>query len=790
MPMATSLSYLHFFTQVLCAMRDMLLGTFRIDGCPHMFEKFLFACFFLLFTGSASAATEQLQQVVGSMDELKNLIDIIWLAASAALVFIMQAGFCALETGVVRKKNTLNVAIKNVTDLLVAVVSFWLVGYAFMFGDSLSGFIGTSGFGLEGVTSEYDLMFFVFQAMFVGTAATIMSGALAERVKFFGYLLAAAVLSVIIYPAVGHWVWATDGWLLQQGFIDFAGSTVVHSTGAWMALAGAIVLGPRLGRFNPDGSVNELHPHDLLLTTVGVFFLWFGWFGFNGGSVLHAEQSIAHVLVNTSLAAGAGGVINLIFTHWHSTKIQIQPILNGIIGGLVAITASAHIVSSGDAIVIGMIGGIVTTVAERLILHVWKIDDPVGAIAAHGFAGAWGTIAVALFADETQLTMSRMDQLLVQVEGVVVVFAWTFLLGLFLFGFLKSIGMLRVSEAAEIEGLNTAEHGAVTTWLETLQTMNRIVESQDLTMRIDVEPGSEAGEVAHCFNRLMEQFQGNIEVIQKTSNQVDELANRLKNFTEQTEARISAQAQSSLEIEQSVVELKQQCETMNEEAESVEQASQGADAEMGSTSQIISMTNTAIETMMKTVNTIAVTLSELDQSANNVGGVTALITEIAEQTNLLALNAAIEAARAGESGRGFAVVANEVRNLASKTKLATEEIDDHIKSLQQQTRVARDIAQKGREQGEQSTGAIAMTGMAFNAIQEAVSGVKKLNQELSDNIQLQLDSTKAIHLSILEINKLAHESNDELKLLVNDGELMSEMTQSMRNIVERYKVIH
>jgi Amt family ammonium transporter len=722
--------------------------------------------------------------------DVKAILDIVWLAVAASLVFLMQAGFCLLESGAVRQKNTLNVAIKNISDMIAAVTVFWAVGYALMFGDSWAGFVGTTAFGLKGVEENYDFMFFVFQAMFVGTAATIMAGAVAERMQYMGYLIATIVLAAFIYPVVGHWVWSADGWLYTSGFIDFAGSTVVHSVGAWVALAGVIVTGARIGRFNPDGSVNKINGHDLLLSTVGVMLLWFGWFGFNGGSLLEASEDIGLVLINTVLAAAAGGFTNLFVANVKGEKVHILPVINGVLGGLVAITAGAAVVDPFYAGVIGSVGGLVVLMGSHVMLHVFKLDDVVDAISVHGFAGVWGTIALALFAPVERLSHSRLDQVLVQMQGIVVIFFWTFILSLVLFHLIKMLGALRVSEPHELEGLNTSEHGEETVWLETLRTMNYITESRDMTRRVPIEIGTEAGEIAKCFNGLMDQFQQNLTVIQETSSKVDDLAQHIRLFSESTEDRIAAQAQSSLEIEQSVVELKQQSETMHDEADSVSTASQSADAEMGSTSTIISMTSSAINNMMETVNKIADTLSELDGLANNVGGVTSLITEIAEQTNLLALNAAIEAARAGESGRGFAVVANEVRNLASKTKLATEEIDDHIKGLQKQTKLAREIAQQGREEGEQSTGAISMTGMAFEAIKEAVSGVKQLNESLSQNIELQVESTRAIHTSILEINKLAHESNDELKTLMADGETMAGLTEAMQDVVSGYKVVH
>ncbi|MFW6191271.1 MAG: methyl-accepting chemotaxis protein [Thiohalospira sp.] len=303
----------------------------------------------LVVTPAASAAEATVQEH----------LDLVWILVSAALVFLMQAGFAALETGMVRAKNTINVAIKNAGDFIAASLLFWLTGYALMFGPSLAGWWGTGGFALAGVTEPADLAFFLFQLVFAGTAATIVSGAVSERMRFKSYIVVSAFVSGFIYPVSGHWVWGDGGWLADAGFVDFAGSTVVHALGGWVGLAGAMLLGPRLDRFDDHGEPREIPPHNLLLTTLGVFILWFGWFGFNGGSTLVADGSIAGVLVNTTLAAAAGGMAAMLASQAVNGDVVVPRVLNGILGGLVGITAGAAVVGPAGAVFLGAGGGLV-----------------------------------------------------------------------------------------------------------------------------------------------------------------------------------------------------------------------------------------------------------------------------------------------------------------------------------------------------------------------------------------------------------------------------------------------
>ncbi len=374
------------------------------------------------------------------------------LVVATALVFFMQAGFACLETGFVRSKNAINVIMKNYSDMAFGILLYWAIGYAFMYGANATGWIGTSGFFFEGQGGN-SYIGFLYQAMFAATAATIVSGSVAERTKYGSYLIAAMLITGIIYPISGSWIWG-GGWLSERGFIDFAGSTAVHSLGAWAALAAIQILGPRLGRFGRDGEVRDVPGHNLPLVALGAFILWFGWFGFNGGSIVDGEHDIGLVLVNTFLSASAGVAGSLAFM-----KIQNQPVLmtrtvNGGLAGLVAITAGAATMSPGFAILTGLMGGLVAVLGENFLLK-RGLDDVVGAIPVHGFAGAWGTLAAGLFYAGDLFDLSRG---FVQVQGVFAIFIWGYGASWIVFKLIdKTIG-LRAPSLHEQRGLDFTEH--------------------------------------------------------------------------------------------------------------------------------------------------------------------------------------------------------------------------------------------------------------------------------------------------------------------------------------------
>mgnify|MGYP002634370419 CR=1 FL=1 len=401
-------------------------------------------------------------------------LDIVWVLFATALVFLMQAGFAMLEAGATRAKNAANIIMKNVMDVSIGSLVFWMVGFGFMFGANKSGWIGTSNFFLSDIdpatdSGMFDFAFFIFQTVFAATAATIISGAVSERTKFAAYLIYTVAVTAFIYPIFGSWVWG-GGWLSElgdNGFMDFAGSTVVHSVGGWAALAGAIVVGPRLGKYTAGKSPVAIPGHSITLAALGVFILWFGWFGFNAGSTVSGNTGlIAIIAVTTNLAAAAGGVAALTLSYLLWKRFDASMTLNGVIGGLVAITAGTANMSPAMAALTGLIGGMVVVGAIVLLDRKLKVDDPVGAIAVHGFAGAWGTIAVGLFASATYGGVDGLffgggvGQLLVQLTGVAAAFLFVFPTSFIVFKVIDMTIGMRASDEDQIRGLDISEHQA------------------------------------------------------------------------------------------------------------------------------------------------------------------------------------------------------------------------------------------------------------------------------------------------------------------------------------------
>ena len=401
------------------------------------------------------------------MNDPQQGLDFLWIIICSALVFFMQAGFLCLESGLTRRKNSINVAIKNLADFCLTTVVFWVVGFGLMFGATRDGWFGTSEFVLDfSLQSPFFSVFFLFQVMFCGAAVTIMSGAIAERMKFSSYLIVTVAVSALIYPGFGHWAWAglsdgeTNGWLNSLGFVDFAGSTVVHSVGGWMSLAVLLIIGPRRGRFAADGTPQKIHPSNLPLATLGTVFLFIGWLGFNGGSTLALNDQVANVLVNTVVAGSVGAVSAGLLGYAIQNRLNVTQFMNGCLGGLVAVTANAFAVTTPVAALIGLVGGMIVIGVEELLEH-YRIDDAVGAIPVHLGAGIWGTLAVGLYGDLDILGtgLTRMEQVSVQLLGVVVCGLWVFGIGYILMKAVNRVYPLRVSAEHEDIGLNLAEHG-------------------------------------------------------------------------------------------------------------------------------------------------------------------------------------------------------------------------------------------------------------------------------------------------------------------------------------------
>ena len=409
---------------------------------------------------------------------VQSNLNVVWTLVAAILVFTMQAGFALVETGFTRAKNAANIMMKNLMDFAAGSLAFYVLGAALMFGATkLGGALGWGGLGMPGLAEgegSWNWTFLFFQTMFAATAATIVSGAVAERIEFKSYLIYSILVSAVVYPVSGHWMWGglagegSAGWLEGLGFHDFAGSTVVHSVGGWIALAGAIALGPRIGKYRHDGTANPIPGHSLVLGTLGVFLLWIGWFGFNPGSYTEGVGSIGRVAMTTNLAACAGTVAALATAWAIMGKPDLTMALNGSLAGLVAITAPCDLVTANASIVIGLVAGVLV-VLSVFALDKAHVDDPVGAVSVHCVNGVWGTLAVGLFAapvaagygnDAPGLLYGGGFRLLgVQALGALCTAAWAFGTGSAIFFALRKAHILRVPAKTELKGLDLVEHG-------------------------------------------------------------------------------------------------------------------------------------------------------------------------------------------------------------------------------------------------------------------------------------------------------------------------------------------
>lgn len=423
-----------------------------------MLKRFAPLVLVLLAASSSTAVAQEAADAAAAAEAAQTHLDYVWTILAAALVFFMQAGFALLETGFTRAKNAVNIIMKNVMDASAGGLVFFCVGFALMFGTSWGGLVGTDGFfllGIEGQETSWTYAFFFFQAVFAATAATIVSGAVAERTKFAGYLIFSVLITGLIYPIFGAWAWGGlfngSGWLEGLGFIDFAGSTVVHSVGGWAALAGVLVVGPRIGKYDENGAPRAIPGHSLPLAALGVFILWLGWFGFNAGSTTAGTSDIAMIAMNTFLAAGAGAGGAMTTTWVRSGVPDASMTLNGVLGGLVGITAGCATLSPGFAILTGLLAGGIVVYASLAIDRF--ADDPVGAVAVHGVCGAWGTLAAGLFAPTFSLA-----QVGVQVVGIGAAFLWAFPTCYAAFTLADALVGLRLDDEVERVGLDQHEH--------------------------------------------------------------------------------------------------------------------------------------------------------------------------------------------------------------------------------------------------------------------------------------------------------------------------------------------
>ena len=448
-----------------------------------------------------------------------SAVDQVWVILCTILVFMMQAGFMCVEAGITRSKNNISVALKNISDLSVSVLLYWALGYGLMYGASMNGLVGTTLFGFATLDASGAYVLFIFQAMFCGTAATIVSGAVAERCAFHGYLLITVLTVALIYPVFGHWAWASDaagnraGWLGQAGFHDFAGSGVVHAVGGGVALAAVLVIGPREGRFLESGQPRRFNGSNLPMTMLGVLLLWFGWFGFNGGSALGITPRVPALLLNT-LVGGASGVLTGLAVSWFiEKKPSVFYGMNGALAGLVAITASCDLIGVREALLIGIGGGLIAFFGDRALERL-RIDDVVGAVSVHFMSGLWGLVAVALFgADALGTTVT--EQLGAQMLGVVALCLYAATLPFALLWLLDRVIPLRVTQHIEAIGLNVGEHGANTDLNELFDVMQRQARDRDLSTRAPQSPFTEVGQIGLFYNSVLFELEQSFDRVQQ-----------------------------------------------------------------------------------------------------------------------------------------------------------------------------------------------------------------------------------------------------------------------------------
>jgi len=680
------------------------------------------------------------------------------------------------------------VAIKNLADFVLAVILFWVVGFGLMFGESYQGYIGLSDFFVS-VDDPWRVVFFVFQAVFVGTAATIDSGAVAGRTKFWTYLLMSCIISAVIYPIFGHWAWGglfhdQAGWLEMQGFKDFAGSTVVHSVGGWMALVGIIVLGPRIGKYDQDGKPNKMPPHSMTMAYMGTFILFFGWFGFNCGSTLEATPAIAAIAMNTILAACFACLVSsgLSWVLSSSRRPEGEMIANGALGGLVGITAGCAFVDAYGAMWIGIGAGVVVYFGVHLLERVLKLDDVVGAVAVHGLCGAWGTLALGFFILPQHLgDLTRMEQIGVQALGVGACFAWTFGVGMLL---CKSVdifsGGMRVSREHELIGLNIAEHGARMSHIETIETIHYITKTGDLSRRVEVEIGTEMGDVAHTFNTLLDEIEDIVRVTQSVAqgdlsrtvepkSDRDNLGHAMNNMVtglrtfvaqiEEVSGAISDSA-SNLEIasnylEESNTELIQNVSSISQNVDSGLSIINAMQAHAESGGESVRSTTSELEEMDSFLKSLAIEIQELGVSSERIGGFVDTIQSIAQKTNLLSLNAAIEAAHAGEHGKGFGVVAAEVKNLSESSRHASREIANLVSMVQTQMDDVKSGAVKSESSSRELLEQTAVElSRSFTEIAGSVEGFVSIMSSIATAMELQNKSSVKANSAVDRISDI------------------------------------
>ncbi len=757
------------------------------------------AALFALFPGQAWASVSETD-----LFALQRSVDFVWTTIAAALVFFMQVGFLLLEAGTVRSKNSINVAQKNLIDFILSTLIFGAVGFTLMFGASQGGLIGFStDLAFFGGNEPWTYTFFVFQLVFCGTAATILSGAVAERMRLTGYIICVVMISGLIYPVSGHWIWGGalggegQGFLADWGFMDFAGSTVVHSVGAWVALAAVLVIGPRTDKFDENGQPQHLQGHNPVLATAGGVILWIGWIGFNGGSTTVGTEVFAHIIMNTVIAGAAGGTVQMVIGRMHAGIFRPDHAINGVLAGLVGITAGCNDVGSGAALVIGGTAGAIGFAGARFLEQKFKIDDPLEAISVHGIAGVWGTIMVGVFASPDSLAAgSRVAQIGVQCAGAAIVFAWAFGVAYLclrvadrvLAGNPDGGSGLRVPREDEELGLNAAEHGTIFGMGVVKEAVVTLLDRKGSAMgRIRVDPGDEVSDIATLINRLMDRVEAERMLLSERQRARDIHREAVLNEINTFQSVITPMMQTLLQANEKLGERIGHVEAASKEAKSLateavkrstaglEQITAVAGASTELSASIVDLTTRvdssarSFEETAEGVENTRSTVRELKTLSEAIGSVVDSIEDVAVETNLLALNATIEASRAGAAGSGFAVVASEVKTLAKETERMTRQIRETVEGIQTSN-------QRVYESAEEISRSVRVSTRNAMDINETVREQQTVVSDVAQSVERAAQETQDVNQAIATVGGTMEQVEGEI----------SHMRQAAEDIDRQY----
>lgn len=754
---------------------------------------------------------------------------------SVIIIFFMKGGFMLFESGLVRAKNTINTAQKNLTDTFVATLVFYLGGYGIMFGATQGGWFGWNPSPEFHETNHF---FFLYQVAFCTMAATAVSGALAERIRFESYIFSTIFVTMIVYPVFGHWAWGNKvlpdniSFLSNKGFIDFAGSTVVMAVGGWCALAGIIVLGPRRGRFSADGKVMPMPANNVVLAALGAIILWVGQIAFNAGLAKAGSLDTAHIMSNTLLGGATSGLTSLIFGRMVDGLFRPERCIYGLLGGVVAVAAGCPIYAFSDMMILGVTTGIMVLVSYRVLTNVLKLDDVTCAIPINAICGSWGTLMVAVLGKAEHFGgNTRLEQLSVQAQGVGLAFLWAFTAAYIFYTILNKIQPLRVSEEDEQIGLNSAEHGVtIGTGLLQEALKDMVGGSGDLTVRLDETTGDESAEIAYLFNRFTEKLQvlminieQNSKIITSSSDNLRVVANEfaqefdkitgqsseVSNSTTKIAHDLDAISNVIRDVNQNVGHIVNNAEDVSSTIESVSKEVSGMERAIGEIAHNSSSASTVAAKAEVMIHDAKASMDSLNRTATSIDSILKQIQSIAGQTNMLALNASIEAASAGDAGKGFEVVAGEVKALADETAKAAAGISSKITEIQGQAVTTGAIVSElndiistinqsississATETQRQSTGTISrnlgQTVMSAKAIAKEIGSIAHGTEEASGNVRDAAAESGGVIATVKEFTtdaKANAKSAAQVKQAVND---LSAVSGQLTTMINQYKI--